>query len=70
MFQFRDGEEALHLLREYLESANGRNARFLNRLREEAAKRVMLSRLNDLGAVALQTEPIGSAAVLLAGMIA
>ncbi len=32
LFQFREGEEALRLLREYLESMNGQNARFLNRL--------------------------------------
>ncbi len=58
------------MLRQYLESVNGRNARFLDRLQQEGVRREMLARLNDLGAVMPQTEPIRSAAVLLAATTA
>ncbi len=33
IFEFGDGEEAIRMLHEYLESANGRNAKFLEQLR-------------------------------------
>ncbi len=69
-FEFSEGEEAIQMLREYLESANGRNAMFLEQLRQEGVCRHMLLVLNELGAVLIQTKPIRSSAVLLAAMIA
>ncbi len=60
----------LHLLWEYLESANGRNAKFLNRLRDEGSRHEALNRINELGAVQMQQESIVGAAVLLAATVA
>ncbi len=57
------------MLHEYLESANGRNAKFLEWLRKEGICRHMLSVLNEMGAVLAQTKPIGSSSILLAGTV-
>ncbi len=70
MFQFGEGEEALWALHKYLESANGWNTRFLEKLRQEGVRPEMLARLNDLGGILPQVQPIGSVAVLLAATTA
>ncbi len=64
-FKFGKGEEAIQMLHEYLKSANGWNARFLEQLRKEGVCRHMLQNLNELGAVLVQTKPIASSAILL-----
>ncbi len=53
------------MLREYLESANGRNARFLEQLRQEGIQRQQLQDLNEVGGVLAQAKPIPSSAILL-----
>ncbi len=60
----------IRMLREYLELANGRNAKFLEWLRKEGVHRHMLSALNEMGAVLVQTKPIGSSSILPAAMVA
>ncbi len=64
-FEFGEGEEVIRMLHEYLESANGRNAKFLEQLRKEGVRRHMLSVLNEMGVVLAQTKPIGSSSFLL-----
>ncbi len=70
MFEFGEGEEAIRVLHKHLKSANGRNAKFLERLRQEGVRREELAKLNDMGAVLTQVQPIGNSAILLAATIA
>ncbi len=58
------------MLREYLESANGRKARFLEQLRKESIQRHMLQNLNEMGAVLVQPKPITSSSFLLTKTLA
>ncbi|MCP4549438.1 MAG: hypothetical protein GY835_23530, partial [bacterium] len=64
-YEFGEGEEAVRMLREYLESAKGRNARFLEQLRQEGKQRQQLQDLNEVGGVLAQAKPIPSSAILL-----
>ncbi len=69
-FEFGEGEEVIRMLCEYLESANGRNAGFLEQLRKEGVRRQMLQNLNEMGAVLAQAKPIASSLQLLMHMLA
>ncbi len=57
-FEFGKGEDSVWMLCEYLKSANGCNARFLEQLRKEGVQRHMLQNLNELGGVLAQAKPI------------
>ncbi len=58
------------MLHEYLELANGWNARFLEQLRKEGVRRHMLQNLNELGVVLVQPKPITSSSHLLTQTLA
>ncbi len=68
-FEFGEGEEAVRMLREYLESANGRNTSFLEQLRQEGIQRHQLQDLNEVGGALPQAKPIPSSAILLRHML-